>query len=81
MNSKERVAKIKQYQMKGVHLPCPRCGRYNMDSHPVRNAMSRHADIYICDECGMDEAIRDFTGSALPLEDWAMNQWNDGGGR
>ena len=28
---------------RGGHFPCPRCGRYKMDSDPIRNAMSRHA--------------------------------------
>ena len=28
--------------------------------------------VYICDECGMDEALRDMAGTPLPLAEWAM---------
>lgn len=38
------------------------------------NALSRHADIYICDQCGMDEAMLDFMRNPLPIEDWACVQ-------
>lgn len=30
------------------------------------NALSRAADIMICDGCGMDEAVRAFTGEPVP---------------
>ncbi|MBQ9256036.1 MAG: gamma-glutamylcyclotransferase [Acidaminococcaceae bacterium] len=57
------------------HLPtCPRCGRPNMKPSTATNALSRHANVYICDECGMDEALRDFTGKAIPLTEWAICQ-------
>lgn len=39
---------------------CPRCGKPNMKEKKVRNALSRHRDEYICSECGIDEALRDF---------------------
>lgn len=55
-------------------FPCPRCGQLTMDPDDVlRNALSRHADIYICDECGTDEAMRDFVGCVLPIEEWAIS--------
>ena len=53
-------------------FPCPRCGNHHMDSDPIRNALSRHAAVQICDECGTDEALRDFAGAVLPLEEWAI---------
>lgn len=57
------------------HLPtCPRCGRQNMKPSTATNALSRHANVYICDECGMDEAIRDYAGKTVPLEKWAICQ-------
>lgn len=49
-------------------FPCPRCGRYAMDIHPARNALSRRAGVHICDECGMHEAVEDMAGGfKLPL--------------
>lgn len=42
-----------------------------MDMDPI-NALSRHATVQICNECGSDEAIRDFTGQALPLNEWEI---------
>ena len=50
---------------------CPRCGQAAMAENPVRNALSRHATVYICDACGTDEAIRDWNKNVLPLESWA----------
>ena len=35
------------------------------------NALSRHADIYVCDACGTEEALLKFMGNPLPLREWA----------
>lgn len=43
-----------------------------MDPKPVRNALSRHTQVYICPKCGMDEALRDMARKPLPLNEWAM---------
>jgi predicted RNA-binding Zn-ribbon protein involved in translation (DUF1610 family) len=57
----------------GYTFPCPRCGHYRMDRNPVRNALSRRADVYICSTCGTEEAILDMLGKEpLPLNQWAM---------
>lgn len=54
-------------------FPCPRCGHDRMDPRPVRNSLSRRAKVYICDQCGADEALLDMTGEPpLPLNEWAM---------
>ena len=29
------------------------------------------AGVYVCDNCGMDEALRDFARYPLPLEEWS----------
>ena len=50
---------------------CPRCGEYKMSETPSCHALSRHADVYICDSCGTDEAVRDWNQLPLPLEEWA----------
>lgn len=49
---------------------CLRCGN-PLDHHLVLNALSRHADVYVCRECGTDEALRDAVGQPLPFQEWA----------
>ena len=34
------------------------------------NALSRYADVQICEACGMDEALRDAAHAPLPLTEW-----------
>lgn len=54
-------------------FPCPRCGHDRMDKRPTRNALSRRFDVYICNTCGMEEALLDAVGKdPLPLNEWAM---------
>jgi predicted RNA-binding Zn-ribbon protein involved in translation (DUF1610 family) len=50
---------------------CPRCGSYAMSEDPARNAFSRYANVYICDKCGTDEALRDWNQKPLPLGEWS----------
>lgn len=55
------------------HLPaCPRCGSPNMKRRLTTNARSRHAECYICDDCGTDEAIRDWGAAVLSLQEWEI---------
>ena len=42
-----------------------------MKANLITNALSRHADIYICDECGTEEAILDYIHAPLSIEAWA----------
>ena len=44
----------------------------NMDYEQFSQNVSRHADVYICDACGNDEAVREMKGDPLPLKDWAI---------
>ena len=62
---------LKARQDGGEHMPCPRCGRDTMKESVYSNAFSRHADIYICDTCGMEEAMLKFMHNPLPLREWA----------
>jgi len=62
---------FKARQEAGEHLPCPRCGRNTMKPHLYANALSRAADILICDACGTDEGVRAFIGKPMPMEEWA----------
>ncbi len=53
--------------------PCPRCGLSKMSHIPVENALSRWVNAYICNECGMMEALEDMLGSPkTPLSAWAI---------
>lgn len=69
--AKRAVDEFAKVQTDGTHI-CPRCGRLTVKERLTTNALSRHADVYICDACGMDEAIRDMKGEPLPLKDWAI---------
>ena len=69
--AKRAVDEFAKAQMDGVYI-CPRCGHLTVKEQLTTNALSRHADVYICDACGMDEAVRDMEGNPLPLKDWAI---------
>lgn len=73
--AKEMLEELGRMQAEGtaVGLPCPRCGHDRMDTKPVRNALSRRAKVYICDQCGTEEALLDMAGKEpLPLNQWGM---------
>lgn len=73
--AKEMLEKLGQMQEDGVAvgLPCPRCGHDRMDEKPARNSLSRQAKVYICNQCGMEEALLDMAGKEpLPLNQWGM---------
>lgn len=66
------IERFSEKQQSG-HFACPRCGRMTMDAESItRNALSRRADVYICDACGMQEALEDMADSILPLSSWAI---------
>lgn len=72
-DSKKLIEKLMPLQKKKHSFPCPRCGIYRMHmDRPSLNALSRYANVYICEECGMDEALRDMAKNPLPLNEWAM---------
>ena len=48
---------------------CLRCGA-PLAVHLMVNALSRYADVQICEACGMDEALRDAAHAPLPLTEW-----------
>lgn len=83
MESKNIIEAIFELQKKRIPFPCPRCGKDVMNVDPIKNAFSRHANVYVCDACGMDEALRDAVCAGaldinnvpkqmLPYEDWAI---------
>ena len=50
-------------------MPCMRCGGPMRESL-AENALSRALNAYVCPACGIDEALRDAAGKALPVRGW-----------
>ena len=67
-----RLLDLKARQDAGEQMICPRCGRNILKTPLTHNALSRHADLYVCDECGMTEAMLDMMRNPLPQEQWAV---------
>lgn len=65
----EKIGRFAERQ-RTLCFPCPRCGNWTMDTDPARNALSRRADVYVCDVCGMKEALEDAIGKRTPLSEW-----------
>lgn len=71
--SENVIKKWKERQLQGEKMPCPRCGEDRMRTPVTHNALSRRADIYICEACGMEEAIYDAQGhNPLPFQYWYL---------
>ena len=61
---------------------CPRCGR-RMEGPTARHALSRYAQITVCDDCGIFEAL-EMAGivDRIPLMQWAaITGPQNGGGK
>ena len=71
MRTTEQIAKM---QEAGEYLLCPRCGMATMKAKLHTNALSRMADIYVCDQCGIHEAIDAWMGKPLSVKEWACMQ-------
>lgn len=70
------LERLKEMQDAGARI-CPRCGSW-MASPITYNALSRVADVYVCQGCGMDEALRDFYRIPLPVEEWVIpKMWKE----
>ena len=67
----EKIMRFSREQRK-MNWPCPRCGMWVMASDPIRNALSRKASVYICEWCGLQEALGDMLGVQMPLASWAI---------
>jgi len=68
---KTKLLDLKARQDAGEHMMCPRCGKDTMKPELHTNAMSRQADLYVCDACGTNEALLAFMHNPLPLTRWA----------
>ena len=66
----EKLLHLKAEQEAGRYTLCPRCGRDTM--FPKRTqALSRLADIRVCESCWMDEAKLAYMRNPGTLYDWA----------
>lgn len=70
--AKDILDQIQEAQEKGTSLLCPRCGKPRMNPKLTYNALSRHVDVYVCEVCGMDEAIRAWNGTTISMADWKL---------
>ena len=52
-----------------LNMPCPRCGQHHMKKDMAENALSRYIDIYICSDCGREEAMLG-ASEQMPKEKW-----------
>ncbi len=64
--------KDKKLYADGVAADPPKCQRCGtpLAPHLMATALSRYADVHICNACGMDEALQDAAHVPLPLEEW-----------
>ena len=53
-----RLLDLKARQQAGKHMVCPRCGEDRMKEPIHTNALSRIADVYVCDACGTALIVR-----------------------
>lgn len=65
MNKNDIIKNYAKAQELGCDLRCPRCGKFTMNKHTDNNALSRIADIYICNKCGEEESTEN-----KPIESW-----------
>lgn len=75
MNQAAAVIYLRESQAIGngmYGVICPRCGR--MLARPLaRNALSRRVNLYICSDCGTEEAMLDMARKdPLPLDKWVL---------
>ena len=71
MITKEEIEKMLKKQQDG-NKACPRCGRTSMKPTLHTNALSRQANVYVCDTCGLEEALDNMFGINKPFEEWAI---------
>ena len=69
-----KLLDLKAKQQAESETICPRCGCNKLKSPLTHNALSRYADLYVCDECGLTEAGLAMMNNPLPIEQWAVFQ-------
>lgn len=46
---------------------CPRCHKETLEDEQALNSLSRRGNVYICNECGDEEALID-SGNIMPTK-------------
>ena len=69
-----RLLHLKAKQQAESETVCPRCGQNKLKSPLTHNALSRYADLYVCDECGLTEVGLAMMNNPLSIEQWAVFQ-------
>lgn len=64
------IKELAKMQAEGKYPLCPRCGMATMKPDLHTNALSRVADIYICDACGTREAVEAWLSVTMPVSEW-----------
>ena len=65
------LLRLRAQQRDSGEQVCPRCGRAILKPDLYTNALSRYAEgIYICDSCGIAEALLDYLHKPMHLLDW-----------
>lgn len=67
------IRRFAEKQRHGWYL-CPRCGFDRMHQKAARNALSRRADIMVCDRCGTEEALEDANKETVSTSSWLVNK-------
>ena len=67
-----KLLDLKAKQQAESETLCPRCGQNKLKSPLTHNALSRYADLYVCDECGLTEAGLAMMNNPLPISQWAV---------
>ena len=70
----KRRLNLKAEQDADTPMHCPRCGANNMKQPLSTNALSRIADVYICDSCGTAEGLLAMMRHSYPLHRWHVFQ-------
>lgn len=70
--------RFKKLQEEEKPLPCPRCGSDKMHSKATLNCLSRRADVYVCNVCGLHEAALEMMGTPMPYREWWLLQFLGG---
>lgn len=67
--AKNILEKLYDKQLENFDCICPRCGK-KMREDLYTNALSRRVNVYICPECGLQEAAEDFVSKQIQLTEW-----------
>ncbi len=74
---RKTLSDLKTQEETGARTLCPRCGINRLKAALHTNALSRYVDgVYVCDECGLSEALLDYMNNPIPTEAWAIFQEN-----